>query len=245
MKPETIERIHEHALAEFPKEACGIVIAQGRKEVYVPCTNAATDPTQDFMIAKDEIVRVEAMGEITAIAHSHPNASPRPSPGDVAGCEAYSVPWYIVAVHTDPATPDAPPYIASDYMFEPTGYRAPLRGREFVFGVQDCYTLVQDFYEWELGITLPHFDRTDKFWERGEELYLDNFRSAGFDPIPAPSQRGDVILMAIRSNVTNHAAVWLGEADHMLHHPYNHLSERTVYGGYWLENTTMYIRKVR
>lgn len=245
MKPETLELINAHALEAYPNECCGLVVAVGRKEQYVRCTNIAQDPRNDFQIPKADQVEAENLGEILYIAHSHPDAPARPSDSDRRACEASGVPWVVVAVHTDPATPQAGPYIAGSHIFAPSGYRPPLRGRAYKFGTQDCYTLIQDYYAWELGITLPDFERTDLFWERGEELYLNNFHLAGFTPIPEPSEKGDVILMTIRSEITNHGAIWLAEGADMLHHPYGHLSERTVYGGYWLENTKIYLRKTQ
>lgn len=244
MNPETVAAAQRHALAEYPNESCGLIVAVGRKEIYFPCVNVADDPRNDFVISGTSMNEAENMGEITAIVHSHPDASPLPSDNDRRQCEAQGVEWLIIAVHRDPASDD-PPYIAGRHVFAPSGYRAPLRGRSYTFGVQDCYTLIQDYYQWELGITLPDFDRTDKFWERGEELYLSNFARAGFAPIDAPSEKGDLILMNLRSQVVNHGAIWLAEGAHILHHPYEHLSEKTVYGGYWKENTRLFIRKVK
>lgn len=243
MKPATMNAIYEHALAEYPRECCGLVIRIGRKEEYVRCRNIAADPLQNFVIDPKDFKNASVRGSVSAVVHSHPDASPQPSSADRAMSRAWTLPWVIVAVHADPARPDTPPYIGGDYVLTPDDYEVPLRSREFVFGTQDCYTLVQDFYSREMGVTLPDFERKDLFWERGEELYLDNFEKAGFSEILAPTQKGDLILMAIRSEVVNHAGIWLGENDAMLHHPYNHLSERTVFGGYWLEHTRLYVRK--
>lgn len=245
MKPATMRDIEVHALSEYPKEACGLVVAIGRKEKYVPCRNVADDPTAHFQIHPRDYAAAEDMGTIRMVVHSHPDDSANPSPGDRLACEASGLPWAIVAVHRDPAAPDAPAFVAANVILKPNGYEAPLRGREFIFGKQDCYTLVQDYYSRELGIQLPDFERKDKFWERGEDLYMEHLEEVGFQLIPAPTQKGDVILMAIRSEIVNHAAVWLGEADAMLHHPYEHLSERVVYGGYWFDNTRYFARKVK
>lgn len=245
MKPETLRAASEHAVRDYPNEACGLVVAIGRKERYIPCRNVAEDPKHDFVIHGLDQDAAEDVGKIIMVVHSHPDAGPTPTESDRLGCEHSGLPWTILAVHGDPAQPDSPPVVVSSHAFAPSGYEAPLRSREFIFGKQDCYTLVQDYYKRELGIVLPDFDRKDKFWERGENLYVDNFASAGFEEIPAPSQKGDLILMAIRSDIVNHAGIWLDDRDAMLHHPYEHLSERTVYGGYWAENTRLFIRKVR
>ena len=245
MKTETLQAASDHAVRDYPNESCGLVVSVGRKERYVPCRNVAADPKADFEIHGLDWDAAEELGTITMVVHSHPDTGPHPTESDRLGCEHSKLPWTILAVHADPSQPEAPPVVVSSHSFAPMGYEAPLRGREFIFGKQDCYTLVQDYYKRELGIELPDFARTDKFWERGENLYMDNFASAGFEEIPAPAQKGDLILMAIRSDIVNHAGIWLGDKDAMLHHPYEHLSERTVYGGYWAENTRAFIRKVK
>lgn len=245
MKKKTLQAAEEHAISEYPKESCGLVVAVGRKEQYVPCHNIADDPLSDFALDGQDYYRAEDLGTITAIVHSHPNASALPTEHDRLECEKSGIPWCILAVHGDPATPDAPPVVVNRHEFAPTGYKAPLEGREFIWGVQDCFTLVKDFYSRKLGIEMPDPPRMDKegFWERGEDFYMNNFEKWGFYKIEAPTEPGDVIMMAIRSDIVNHAGIWLGELDHMLHHPYQHLSEKTVYGGYWAENTRLFGRR--
>lgn len=37
----TLNAIHAHALADYPREACGLVIVSKGKEHYIPCQNRA------------------------------------------------------------------------------------------------------------------------------------------------------------------------------------------------------------
>lgn len=243
MKPETLEAAQRHAIDEYPRESCGLVVAVGRKQRYVPCRNVADDPLNDFVIADEDYVKADKLGEITAIVHSHPDGRPSPSDQDMLACEAHGLPWVIIAVHRDEyVRPD--PYVAGVHEFAPSGFVLPYTGRVYQFGTQDCYTLIQDYYRRELNIELPPIPREDKFWERGQEIYLDNLTINGFVPVPAPSEPGDLVLMTIRSEVTNHGAIWLGEGQSILHHPYEQLSEKVVYGGYWAENFKVAVRKV-
>lgn len=244
MNKKMLQEASAHAVEVYPQECCGVVLAVGRKKEYVRIDNVAEDPTMGFRMDEMQLLAAEERGTVVTIVHSHPGASSAPSNHDKSQCENSKLPWCILGVSTDPATPDEPPVVTSNTIITPVGYEMPYTGREFVFGVTDCYTLVQDFYLREFNIVLPSGNgRTDKFWERGENLYMDNFEEAGFSRIATPTQKGDVILMAIRSDIVNHAGIWLGEQDHMLHHPYNHLSERTVFGGYWAENTRLYVRR--
>jgi len=127
-------------------------------------------------------------------------------------------------------------------IIEPSGYQAPLIGRSFVYGVLDCYTLVLDYYQRELGITLPYYVRDDAYgwWERGQNLYAERFAEAGFMAVNTP-QPGDVILMQVQSDVANHAAVYLGDGV-ILHHLVKQLSRRDQYGGYWQKHTAHILR---
>ena len=115
-------------------------------------------------------------------------------------------------------------------------------GREFVFGVVDCYTLVRDWYAREYGVQLRDYDRRDKFWDRGENLYMDNFAAEGFAKIPLEEvRRGDLILMNLVSPLPNHAAIYMGDQQ-VLHHVQSRLSSRDVYGSYYRKSTACALR---
>lgn len=214
--------VRKHAAAEYPREACGLVVVVRGRARYVPCRNLATDD-EHFVLPKQDFAAAADLGEVTAVVHSHPDLSAEPSQADRVACEASGLPWHIVAYPDDDLR-----------TIEPCGYEAPLVGRQFAHGVLDCYSLVRDWYARERGIVLPDFDRHDGWWQHGEDLYMQHYAEAGFVAISQdqPEVAGDVILMQLRSPVPNHAAVYLGDG-HMLHHLHGRLSSRDVYGGYW------------
>lgn len=233
MTEEILQEIRDHAAREYPRESCGVVIIRKGRERYVPCRNQATTG-EHFILDHEEYAAAEEQGEVVMIVHSHPNAPPIPSQADRVSCESTGVPWLIMNWPTGNAQ-----------IFEPGGYRAPLVGRQFCFGVLDCYTLIRDYYRETLQIELPDFPRRDGFWHRGEELYLDHFEEAGFVPVePASLRPHDVVLMRLSSPVVNHGAIYLGD-DRILHHPMHRLSSRDVYGGYWHHITARTIRHRR
>jgi proteasome lid subunit RPN8/RPN11 len=241
--PSTLNEIRAHGVAEYPREACGLVCVVKGRERYIRCRNLAATASEHFILAKEDYADAADQGEIIAVVHSHPDVSARPSEADRVGCEASGHPWLIVSVCRDL---DAPPVAGEIHKIVPCGYQAPLVGREFHHGVLDCYTLVRDFYAREMGIELPDFARPDGWWDDGySRLYMDNFRVAGCEPVPdgAPLQLGDIILMQIRSknDTPNHAGVYVGDGQ-MLHHMYGRLSSRDVYGGYYQERTRLIVR---
>ncbi|OEF52567.1 phage tail protein, partial [Enterovibrio norvegicus] len=111
---------------------------------------------------------------------------------------------------------------------------APLIGRTFDHGTVDCYTLFRDAYALA-GFDFPDFERPHDWWEGERELYLDNMAQHGFVRVETP-EPGDVILMQLKSDRANHAAVYLGDMK-IVHHLPGRLSGRDLYGGYWQRHT--------
>jgi proteasome lid subunit RPN8/RPN11 len=234
MKTKTIEAVRAHAQAEYPRECCGLIVVVKGRERYVPCTNVAQG-TDHFILPADEYADAEMKGEILAVVHSHPNAPAAASQADLVSCEASGLPWHIVRVDLVDGAPTAGEMV----MIEPSGYRAPLVGRQFSHGVLDCYQLIVDWYAQERAIALPQFPRSDEWWNDGKsDLYTEGFPKAGFVLLPdgtAPEE-GDVILMQIRARngVPNHAGIYLGDGL-MLHHMHGRLSSRDLFSGWYQE----------
>lgn len=245
--------VEAHALVEYPREACGLVVGAGNKPQYVPCRNTAEDG-RDFRLPAEDYAAAEDVGQVLAVVHSHIDRDPLPTDVDRVSCEVTGLPWHIVAIGRDAG--DLEPSVRGWHSFEPCGYQAPLVGREFHHGSLDCYGLIRDFFVRELGINIPDFDRPDGWWNKPEcgELYLENFEKAGFVRVNDGPRHGDVILMQYRSDKTNHGGVYLGDAqlktqpglppvpNAMLHHAMPRLSERVTYGGYWRDITRMIVR---
>ncbi|KLB50036.1 Mov34/MPN/PAD-1 family protein, partial [Xanthomonas euvesicatoria] len=87
----------------------------------------------------EDYAAAEDAGQIVALVHSHPNASAHASDADKAMCEASGLTWHIISV----GQVDGVPECGEVQTIQPSGYVAPLVGRQFAHGVLDCYTLVR------------------------------------------------------------------------------------------------------
>lgn len=224
------EAIARHALESYPNECCGLVV----NGEYFPCRNTSATPAEGFDLDPDDYVAAETFGTITALVHSHPGASAKPSQHDLTVCEEAGIPLWVIA--SLGAQADGSIAIEDWHEFSPSGYSAPLVGCEFSHGTNDCYGLIRRWYWQTHGIDLPDFLRSPEWWDDGHsDLYTAGFPKAGFTALPNDTEPevGDVILMRIRSrnNVPNHAAVYVGNGQ-ILHHCYGQLSRHDSLGRY-------------
>lgn len=107
-----------------------------------------------------------------------------------------------------------------------------LLGRPFSHGSNDCYGLVRDFYKDVFNIGLTNYARPDEWWDRGMNLYVEYAEREGFRSVDVGMEPGDVILMAIRSSVANHAGVYVG-GNRFVHHFWGNLSVEEMFRGMW------------
>lgn len=229
MRDKTTVAIFAHAKAEFPRECCGVVAQKGRVEKYFPCRNITALSEEQFELSPEDYAAAEDWGTIIAIVHSHPGdgATTQPSELDMLQCDAHGVPWVIASwPEGDIRT------------VMPRGER-PLEGRAFVLGHADCWSLIADWHR-QQGIELKNYSVDRLWWEKGENLYMDNWYAEGFREVSTP-RPGDMVMMQVSASVVNHAGILL-EDNQLLHHLYGQLSCKTPYGGYFRERTIKIVR---
>ena len=216
-----------HARAEHPREACGLVAIVKGRERYFPCHNRAADASEMFILDPDDYAATEDTGQITEVFHSHPYSAATASEADRVGCEKSGLPWSI-------CNPDLNTW---DYI-EPCGFRAPLVGREWVWGLTDCWALVRDWYT-ENGIPIRDWERPidPRDFERAP-FFDDCWQEAGFTRITEDDdlRRGDAVLLSLNSPGLDHVGVYVGD-QLLLHHLRGRLSSCDLYGG-WLQKCT-------
>ena len=216
-----------HAQQEDPKESCGLLLNIKGKERYHPCRNLSMTDHQCFIIDPEDYVKADNLGDIFAVVHSHPLPPPNPSQADKVSCEASGLPWYIVNPNTE----------QWGYL-EPCGYEAPLLGRQWVWGITDCWSLVRDWYKENKNIELRDWDRPttpEEFLKNPlfeQCAWRTGFRKLRYDE---RLENGDVLAMSILGNGLNHVAIFIN--GDVLHHLTDRLSCIEPYSE-WLQKCT-------
>lgn len=235
LNEETKDQMIREAGRSHPREMCGALVLNNGEVSFIKIPNVAAQygisDRDGFVICPRTYSSVEDKFDVVAVVHSHPDYSAKPSAHDIARCNQGEIPWIIVSY----------PEVDISIVY-PDKEEVPLIGREFVHGLQDCYTLIKDYYKKEFGIILGEYERDDEWWEKGQDLYIDNYEREGFISIEESELAvGDLLLMQIESGVTNHAAV-MYEDNVILHHLYGRESCLGIYGGYWRDRTTRILR---
>ena len=217
----------EHAKKENPKESCGLLINVRGKEKYFPCGNLSLSSHQCFILDPEDYVRADNLGDIIGVIHSHPKTPPNPSQADLISCEQSGLVWHIVNPETETWS-----------TCKPNGYKPPFYGRQWVWGITDCWSLVRDWYKEEKNIIL-------KDWERPTtpEEFLENpmFEKCawrtGFRKLRPEEnlENGDLLFMSIFGKGLNHVAIFYkGE---VIHHLADRLSCKEPYSEWLLKCT--------
>jgi proteasome lid subunit RPN8/RPN11 len=231
LNDELLAIIREHSVETNERECCGLIIAAKRRKTYVRGRNIA-ESNEHFVMHPEDVAAAEDAGTLLAVVHSHPKINAQPSQADLVGIERSQLPWVIVNWPTGAYTET-----------EPSGYVAPLEGREFSHGVLDCYTIVRDYYQRELGIELKDYARPDNWWLKGLNLYRDNIGESEFIEVKDGSlQLHDFLLIQVASPVANHGAIYLGTNNMILHHVMHRISCKDRYDGYWRTHTRATLR---
>ncbi|WP_052692146.1 Mov34/MPN/PAD-1 family protein [Teredinibacter purpureus] len=195
---EAIKIAMAHAQASYPNESVGFVTKQG----YVPLKNVASNPRASFSVARHQVKKYR--GQVLAVIHSHPDGPYYPSASDMRGQLDWGVPWGIIYV--EKGSPVEPFFWGDSLPI------VPLIGRPFQHGITDCYSYVRDWFRLNRNLLLDEFPRDWDWWQGGQDLYTQNFKSQGFYEIQSSDvQKGDCFLAQFgRSAVINHAGVYEG-----------------------------------
>jgi len=199
------EKINFNTLVCYPYEMCGILT----EDDFIFCPNIHENPKTNFKISPKDLLPY--LGKVKAIVHSHCKDSKTqevfdirtPSVSDLEGQTLSGVSWLIVSCNgsTVSSPLEFPRQPSNNYI-----------GRPFIWLINDCYTLVQDFYFFELGISLPnHKAKTDYRDIRTLNGLFDDFIvEYNFRPRHEgePVVTGNLLLLNHKGSVRNHLGIY-------------------------------------
>ena len=204
---ELTEDIREAALACYPYEMCGVITPTG----FTLCSNKHEFPKENFLIGAEELASIAAKEQILGVIHSHcEQFNTRrtldlrtPSLNDMLGQVKSKIPWYITGTDGETVLPllQIPRVPNSDYI-----------GRNFIWYINDCYTLVQDYYLFELNINLQaHNLNIDLPKLTDTSFIFENFlQEYGFTTEVEfkDLQNGDIAVLNYNHKQRNHLAIF-------------------------------------
>ena len=165
--------------------------------------------------------------DIVGVVHSHPDGTPDPSEMDIKYCNTLNVPYYIFS------------YPGMDMrIIHPNREEKALYGREYEFGVTDCFEAIRDYLKTQ-DIEIPERKAfEDNWWDRDLNYFTDEMiKEYGYKKVEGNMQPNDVIIFTIRETVPNHCGVYLGD-DIFYHHAENRLSCRENLYPFWKKHIT-------
>lgn len=190
-------KIRKEAIACYPEEGVWLITSKGCRQVK----NTHKDPNNFFKVGLKDLCKAERDG-LLAVVHSHPDKPDVPSAADMQSQINTAVPWGILTCSSEASG-------RIRWWGLPTD--RPLIGRSFSHGINDCYSLVKDYYKQEMGIELPEFPRDWDWWNKGQDLLMEGFSKANFKEIPKCEVKpGDAWLAKIRGGVVHHCGVYIG-----------------------------------
>lgn len=221
--------IRNHALSNPKIEVCGLIVFNGDYQV-VPCKNISSEPIDRFVISPRDYLRAYKTGKIMGYYHSHCNDNNTFTMVDDYYCKTYNLKSFMYNVKAD-----------EFHESKPSNYVLPYVGREFEIGVNDCYTVIKDYYQRELKITLGDYERKEGWYKTNPNLYPDQIKKESFIIVKSPQKHDIIFFNDAKKRFISHAGVFLGEGM-FLHHEYNKYSNIEPYDEIQKEQTAYYIR---
>jgi proteasome lid subunit RPN8/RPN11 len=214
--------IKEHFDKEYPREGCGLITVVKGKKQWTPVTNIAKD-NDDFLMDSEEYFKLFLTTDIIGIVHNHIGDSSTPGKTDIESCNTMGIPYYIFSYPNMDLT-----------VVEPEKSTTNLFGREYKFGVKDCFEAMRD-YLLTKKIEIPRralFE--DNWYNKGLDYFCPEvIKNWGGKEIDLSElKENDVLIFRVQEEINNHCGVYIGN-DVFYHHAVNRLSCRESLYPFW------------
>lgn len=223
----------QEAAEASSEEICGFLLVDGMGSlVAYPTLNVAhSDRNVRFEISVREQISFYKTRRTFAIYHSHVLVDEKFSEEDIRTANMAEVPIMVYSKMTRRFNYYCPPKCI-----------LPYKERPFILGLQDCVTLVTDYYQKEYNFPMPFFVRGPAMLEEGFKDLFDYYRSCGFENVTRP-QKGDILLLSIlNAGHVNHAGIYLGDGV-VLHQMMHRESCEQLFDESWLKRVRYILRR--
>ena len=206
LNPLQLNKIKTECLLRYPEEMVGAIT----QDDFFPFNNVSTDKESSFSLTLEDTYSLLTSKEIIALAHSHTLKTKgsrfdirTPSYNDIINQKKSGIPWLIFGTEgVNITSPIELPRIRNPNYI----------GREFIWFINDCYTLTQDFLYFNKGIETkdsippPDFKRLPCM-SGIFDLRLEEY---GFKTKPAnlPLNEGDICIVDSEGFKKNHLAIF-------------------------------------
>lgn len=219
--PDLLAKCATHAWEAPEVEVCGYI----HNGEYHRTPNLSLAPTDGVVGDLPDLENI-------TFFHSHPKGPDDLTLHDSEAAIATQTPYLVFSL--DP--------IGWAY-FDPEDFdKAAYADRPYLYGVYDCYTLVQHYLKNELGCTISDYPRrySGEWEQEGWDVFDKEWRKYG-DEVMTP-QKGDVLLLSTGDGSrTDHLGVFDDDA-YFYHHPIGRPSLKSLYGNYWKNRTIGFVR---
>jgi proteasome lid subunit RPN8/RPN11 len=207
-------KAHAIEMAAMGEECCGAIVLRqsGADFEYVPLTNCAENPDDEFRIAPSRWRDLEPL--TLAVFHSH-HLDTQPgtlTPADIASSRDCGKPALLY--HTV--------FNCWDYWCPDYWYPWPLQdhnkshpktsdfvGWQFEYGRSDCWSLARGWYDRMHSIYVPDYPRGDieELEDGAFDPFMQSYADFGFVKVDGPIQDSDLLIMRIGRYPTHCAIV--------------------------------------
>jgi proteasome lid subunit RPN8/RPN11 len=201
------------------EEVCGFIAFNGNDVEVIRVENTAADKKDFFDINWVDYVDISSKNRILGIFHSHVNTSSEFSNDDVSLADEILIPIYVYSLVDEKMN-----------CYIPRGIELQsFEGREFIWGFNDCYSLVRDFYKTK-GVLLEDFERDETPLKQNYQIFVKLAEQIGFRKIDLSEvKEGDLIV--VNTGKRKHLLIYKKNGM-ILHQPSNGISRTEEIGDY-------------
>ena len=196
-------QMYRHARKAGAQECCGVVARGPLGLQVVPMENVAPDPFNTFQL--DEQAYAGLFPYAVAVYHSHPKGGSELSPEDRRSAELTGLPHVVIGMGNRTVS-----------RYVPEKASVQLTGNEYLYGLYDCFSVVEDWMLLSQGVRMPSVERPIAAAELPEAIE-SNYSRLGWEQVSDTLQPGDVLLLAEAGKEPHHLAIFAGNGK-VLHH---------------------------